>query len=91
MKSRIKAGEEVVVISGARKGQRGKVLQVLQARNRVLVEGVNKIKKHQKKQSDRDNPEGAIIEREAPIHISNVMRAERYDTHRSKASDSGTD
>jgi large subunit ribosomal protein L24 len=85
MKNRIKADDEVVVISGSRKGQRGKVLQVLPTVGRVLVEGINKIKKHQKKQTDRDNPEGAIIEREAPIHISNVMQAERYDARRAAA------
>ena len=91
MKNRIKAGDEVVVISGSRKGQRGKVLQVLPTTGGVLVEGINKIKKHQKKQTDRDNPEGAIIEREAPIHISNVMQAKRYDARRAAARGEGAE
>jgi large subunit ribosomal protein L24 len=88
MKRKIKTGDEVVVISGARKGQRGKVLQMLPAYDRVLVEGINKIKKHEKKQADRDNPEGGIIEREAPMHISNVMLAERYDARRATVASS---
>lgn len=77
MKFKIKSGDEVVVIAGAHKGQRGKVLQVLREKQRVIVEGVNMIKKHQK--ATQENPEGAIIEREGTIAYSNVMLAERYD------------
>jgi large subunit ribosomal protein L24 len=81
MAQSIKRGAEVVVISGAHKGQRGKVLNVLPKVDRVVVEGVNLVKKHERK--TQDNPEGAIIEREGPLHISNVMLAERYDARRS--------
>lgn len=77
MKFTIKRGDEVVVISGSHKGQRGKVLQVLRDKHRVIVEGVNLVKKHQK--ATQDNPEGAILEREGSVHYSNVMLAERFD------------
>lgn len=76
MKRKIKAGDEVVVIAGNSRGSRGKVLQVLPKAERVLVEGINKRKHHEKK--SQENPDGAIVERESPIHISNVMPAERY-------------
>jgi len=77
MKFKIKRGDEVVVIAGAHKGQRGKVLQVLRDKQRVIIEGVNMIKKHQK--ATQESPEGAIIEREGSVHYSNVMLAENYD------------
>jgi large subunit ribosomal protein L24 len=76
MKQRIKAGDEVVVISGNHRGDRGKVMQVFPKELRVIVEGVNKRKHHERK--TQDNPEGAIVERENPIHLSNVMLASRY-------------
>ncbi|MCG8525661.1 MAG: 50S ribosomal protein L24 [Opitutales bacterium] len=82
MSSKIKRGEEVVVISGANKGQRGRVLQVTPKSDRVVIEGVNFRKKHQKARSEEE--EGGIIEREAPLHISNVMAAERYDERQKK-------
>lgn len=77
MKQNIKSGDDVVVIAGNGKGTRGKVLQVIPQKNRILVEGVNKRKHHEKARSQEE--EGGIIERENPIHISNVMKAERYD------------
>ena len=80
----IKRGDEVVVISGSHKGERGKVLEVQLAQERVLVEGVNLVKKHQRK--TQENPEGSIIEKEASIHCSNVMLAERHDDRVKKAS-----
>lgn len=76
MKQTIKAGDEVVIISGNHRGDRGKVMQVFPREERVLVEGVNKRKHHERK--TQDNPEGAIVERENPVHISNVMLASRY-------------
>jgi large subunit ribosomal protein L24 len=76
MKKRIKAGDEVVVIAGNHKGERGKVMQVFPQSERILVESINKRKHHEKK--TQENPEGAIVERENPIHISNVMLASRY-------------
>jgi len=77
MSRKIKSGDEVVVIAGAHKDKRGKVLQVLSAKDRVIVEGVALIKRHVRKSQDRH--EGGIEEREGSIHISNVMKAERYD------------
>jgi len=77
MKSKIKAGDEVVVISGNSRGTKGKVLQVNPKAERILVEGVNKRKHHEK--GTQDNPDGAIVERENPIHLSNVMLSSRYD------------
>lgn len=72
MANKIKKGDEVVVISGDHKGNKGKILQVIRAKNRVIVEGVNLIKKHERK--TQDNPQGSIVEREASIHYSNVQK-----------------
>ncbi len=74
MSSRLRKGDEVVVIAGDDKGSKGKVLQVLREKDRILVEGVNMTKKHERK--TQDNPQGAIVEREASIHYSNVKKAE---------------
>ena len=63
MANKIKKGDEVVVIAGDHKGSKGKILEFLRDKNRVLVEGVNLVKKHEKK--TQDNPQGAIVEREA--------------------------
>jgi large subunit ribosomal protein L24 len=71
MGTRIKKDDLVVVIAGKDKGQKGRVLRVLSEVDRVLVEGVNKIKRHTKPTPKA--PQGGIIEREAPIHASNVM------------------
>ena len=70
MSKKIKKGIEVLVIAGYHKGKKGKILHVNRIKNRVLVEGVNLIKKHEKK--SQDNPQGSIVERESSIHISNV-------------------
>ena len=69
-KLNIKKGDKVVVVAGAQKGTQGEVLEVLPKKNRVIVEQVNMVKKHQK--PTQDNP-GGIIEKAAPIHASNVM------------------
>lgn len=82
MSRAIKKGDEVVVIAGNFRGTRGKVLQVLPSAGRVLVEGVNMRKNFEKK--SKEHPEGAIIERELPINISNVMLASRYDERKAK-------
>ena len=71
----VKKGDNVVVVTGNQKDATGKVLQVLPKKKQVLIEGVRLIKKHQKK--SQDNPQGRIIEREGPIHISNVKIAEK--------------
>ena len=71
----VKKGDEVKVISGNHSGASGKVLQVLPKKEQVLIEGVRLIKKTQRK--SQDSPNGAIISREGPIHISNVKLVER--------------
>jgi large subunit ribosomal protein L24 len=70
----VKKGDEVKVISGNHSGASGKVLQVLPKKQQVLIEGVRLIKKTQRK--SQDSPNGAIISREGPIHISNVKLVE---------------
>lgn len=75
MAKSVKKGDEVIVIAGDHKNKKGKVLQVIRDKNRVIVEGVNMIKKHERK--TQDNPQGSIIEREASIHYSNVKLAEQ--------------
>lgn len=70
-KLRVKKGDTVVVVAGADKGKRGKVLRVLPKKGRVVVENVRMIKKHQK--PSQTAPQGGIVEREAPIDLSNVM------------------
>jgi large subunit ribosomal protein L24 len=70
----VKRGDTVEVISGNHKGATGKVLQIHAKKQQVLIEGVRMIKKHTKR--SQDSPQGAIIEREGPIHISNVKVAE---------------
>ena len=72
---KVKKDKRVVVISGAHKGADGKVLEVQTKLNRVIIENVNLRKKHKRK--TQENPDGAIIEREMPIHISNVMLEDR--------------
>ncbi len=70
MTSKIKRGDEVEIIAGKDRGQRGKVLRVFPKKDRVLVEELNMIKRHQRQ---TQNQEGGIVDREAPLHISNVM------------------
>ena len=74
----IKKGDTVKVIAGKDKGAEGKVIQVLREEQRVIVEGVNRIKKHTKvvNQGGRAGNTGGIITTEAPIHVSNVMLVE---------------
>jgi large subunit ribosomal protein L24 len=68
---RIKRGDRVSVTTGKDKGKQGKVLVVDRKNNRVIVEGLNMVTKHQK--ASQKSPKGGIIEKEAPIHVSNVM------------------
>jgi len=71
---KIKKGDTVVVIAGKDKGAKGKVIQAYPERDRVLVEGVNRIKKHTRiTQTQRGAQSGGIVTQEAPIHVSNVM------------------
>jgi large subunit ribosomal protein L24 len=78
----VKKGDEVVVIAGTERGKRGKVITLLTEKQRVIVEGVKMIKKHQRKSNQ--HPQGAIIEREGSIHHSNVMLAEKFDARAAK-------
>src|SRR5919109_4673961 len=71
---KVKKGDTVVIISGKDKGAKGKVIQAFPKRERVLVEGVNRIKKHTKvSRTERGAQSGGIVTQEAPIHVSNVM------------------
>jgi large subunit ribosomal protein L24 len=77
MKCHVKKGDEVVVLAGKEKGKRGKIIAVSPKKARVIVEGLQLIKRHMRK--SQQHPQGAIVEREGTIHISNVMKAELFD------------
>ena len=68
---KLRKNDLVVVIAGNYRGKRGRVLKVFPKKDRIIVEGVNFVKKHTK--PSPKNPQGGIIEMEAPIHVSNVM------------------
>ena len=70
-KLKIKKGDQVAVISGESKGQKGRVLAVEREKERAVVEGVNLVSKHTKPNSKA--PQGGILKKEAPVHISNLM------------------
>ena len=72
-KFHVKKGDDVVVIAGKEKGKSGKIIAVLTKKQRVVVEGLQMIKKHERK--SQANPNGRIAEREGSIHISNVKKA----------------
>ena len=82
MKRHVKKGDEVVVLAGKEKGKRGKIIAVLTKKSRVIVEGVQMIKRHTRK--SQQHPQGAIVEREGTIHLSNVMRADQFDARAAK-------
>ena len=69
---KIRTDDEVIVISGKDKGKTGKVLRVDRATERVFVEGLNMIKRHQRPVAGRPNLQVGVIEKEGPIHVSNV-------------------
>jgi len=69
-KLHVKKGDIVMVISGASKGKKGRVLEVIVKTNRAIIEGLNIVKRHTK--PNAQHPNGGIIEKEAPIHISNL-------------------
>jgi len=73
----VKKGDEAVVIAGADKGKRGRIITVIAKQQRVIVEGARMIKKHMRK--SQQYPQGQIVQREGSIHISNVMKAEDHD------------
>jgi large subunit ribosomal protein L24 len=84
MKCHVKKGDEVVVLAGKEKGKRGKIIAVSPKKQRVIVEGLQLIKRHTRK--SQEHPNGAIVEREGTIHISNVMKAEHVEQPATAAS-----
>jgi large subunit ribosomal protein L24 len=78
----VKKNDEVVIIAGAEKGKRGRIIAVESKKQRVIVEGAHMIKKHMRK--SQQYPNGQIIEREGTIHVSNVMKAEQFDARAAK-------
>jgi large subunit ribosomal protein L24 len=81
--ARIKTDDEVIVVGGKDRGKRGKVLRVEPKKNRVYVEGLNMVKRHQRPRqvagAQRAEEVGGVIEKEGPIHISNVMLVDPRD------------
>jgi large subunit ribosomal protein L24 len=69
-KLKIKSGDTVRIIAGDHKGSEGKILQIFNDKNKAIVEGINMVKKHTKPSAQ--NPQGGIVEKEAPMHISNL-------------------
>lgn len=78
----VKKGDEVVVIAGAEKGKRGRIINVDGKSQRVIVEGVRMIKKHMRK--SQQYPQGQIVEREGTVHASNVMKVANYEKRAGK-------
>lgn len=81
-KLHVKRNDEVVVIAGADRGKRGKVLAVFPKKSQVIVEGVRMVTHYVRRNAQ--HPQGAIIKKEAPIHASNVMLASEYDARRAR-------
>ena len=82
MKFHVKKGDEVVVLAGKEKGKRGKIISVNSVKQRIVIEGVQMIKRHTSK--SQQHPQGAIVEREGSVHISNVMVAANFDARTTK-------
>lgn len=81
-KYHVKRGDEVVVIAGSQKGKTGKVLEILPAKDRVRVEGIAMLKRHTKK--SQENPNGAIVEREGSVHVSNLQKKAVFDASKKR-------
>lgn len=81
-KFHVKKGDDVVVIAGTERGKRGKIIEVLRGKQRAIIEGVKMIKRHTRK--NQQNPQGAIVEREGTVHISNLMVAAKFDARLAK-------
>ena len=83
MPARLKAGDQVIVIGGKARGKRGRILRVEPKKDRVFVEGLNIVKRHQRPRqvggAQRAETVGGVIEKEGPIHVSNVMLADPKD------------
>ncbi|TFE69362.1 50S ribosomal protein L24 [Methylacidiphilum sp. Yel] len=84
----VKRGDEVIVISGSERGKKGKVLQVLRQKSKVIVEGIRMMKKAVR--PTQENPQGGIIEKEMPISISNVMLFSRWEERQKKKKSTST-
>jgi len=78
----VKRNDIVTVISGSHKGKEGKILEVLPAKDRARIEAVAMVKRHTKK--SQEHPQGAIVEREGSVHISNLMLKSVYDSSKRK-------
>ena len=74
-KLKIKTGDTVRVMAGDHKGQEGKVQKILRDKNKAIVEGVNTVSKHEKPSAS--NPQGGIVKKEAPVHISNLSLVDK--------------
>jgi large subunit ribosomal protein L24 len=83
MRTRLRKGDLVEVVAGKDKGKRGRILKVLREKSRVIVQGVGFIKRHTRPNPQR-NIKGGIAEREAPIHVSNVMIVSPEDDRRTR-------
>jgi large subunit ribosomal protein L24 len=81
-KFHVKRNDEVVVIAGSHKGKSGKVLEILAAKSRARIEGVAMMKRHLKK--SQENPNGAIVEREGSVHVSNLQLKSRFDASKKR-------
>ncbi len=81
-KFHVKKGDEVVVIAGAEKGKRGKIIEMVTGKQRAIVEGIALIKRHTRK--NQQHPQGAIVEREGTVHVSNLMKAGDFDARAAK-------
>jgi large subunit ribosomal protein L24 len=75
MKTKLRKSDEVLVVTGKEKGKRGKLLRINRDKNTVLIEGINLVKKTLRK--SQKNPQGGIVEVEAPVHISNVVAGDK--------------
>jgi len=78
----VRKGDEVVVIAGAEKGKRGKIIEMITGKQRAIVEGIALIKRHTRK--SQQHPHGAIVEREGTVHVSNLMKADKFDARAAK-------
>jgi len=78
----VKKNDEIVVIAGSNKGKRGRVIAIAAKKQRVIVEGVQMIKRHMRK--SQQYPNGQIVEREGTLHISNVMKVADFDARQAK-------
>ncbi len=78
----VKKNDEVVVLAGSDKGKRGRIITLLTKKSRVIVEGVAMIKRHTRK--SQQHPQGAIVEREGSVHVSNVMSVTEFDARAAK-------